>query len=80
MALWMKNGWRIPLDGLKQSIWDATNDLVQFREVIDMVFGSIRSNICKQYVQSQWFNTFKAGFLDKTLSYTVSMLMINVTN
>lgn len=59
-------------------MWDATKDLIQSREVIDKVFGSVGSNICKQCTQSYRLNAFRAGFPDETLSYTVSMPTIKI--
>lgn len=31
MALWIQKGWRIPVDGLKQSMWSQRNDVLKAR-------------------------------------------------
>lgn len=78
MALWIKNGWRIPSTGLKQSMWDATRDLLQSREVIDNVFGSQAAGIRKQCVWYHWLSAFRASFPQNAFEYTVSMPFLNL--
>lgn len=39
MALWIKNRWRIPATGLKQSIWNAKKDMIDPKVLAINVFG-----------------------------------------
>ncbi len=39
MALWIKNGWRIPTTRLKQSMWDVKRDMIDLTELIMRVMG-----------------------------------------
>lgn len=57
---------------------DIIKDLVQSQEIIDKLFGSVRSNICKQCIWLYQLNAFRVGFLNKILLYTMSILIINV--
>ena len=39
MALWIRHGWQIPKDGLKQWMWNPKKDLLSSRIIIERLFG-----------------------------------------
>ena len=41
MALWIKNGWRISIGGLKQSMWDSNREFPDTVDLLDSVYGPV---------------------------------------
>lgn len=39
MALWVQKGWRIPIEGLKQSMWNPKSDCLRPRAMTRALFG-----------------------------------------
>ena len=78
MALWIKNGWRIPACGLKQWMWDAKRDMIDPYELVMAVFGPEGIRIREQCVRFHRFCSFLAAFPSESLFYGfVSMPVID---
>lgn len=55
MAFWIKNGWKMPTTSLKQWIWNAKRDMINFYELTKNVFGSESVQIRDQYIKFYQF-------------------------
>ena len=78
MALWIKNGWKIPAGSLKQWMWDVKRDMIDLFELVMAVFGPEGIRIRKQCVRFHRFRLFLAVFSSKSLFYGfVSMPVID---
>ena len=75
MALWIRHGWRIPKDGLKQWMWNPKKDLLSSRIIIERLFGSDPDarNKRNQCIRHHRFTSFISAFPDWSFSYSAAM-------
>lgn len=69
MALWIKNGWRMPAAGLKQWMWNTKRDMIDPYELTINVFGPKGVRIRDQCIKFYRFQSFLAAFPSITLLY-----------
>ncbi|MCJ1346491.1 hypothetical protein MMC31_004708, partial [Peltigera leucophlebia] len=77
MALWIKNGWKIPPKGLKQLMWVPRRNLPQPAVIINKAFGPAGTTICNQCIRHHRFGVFLFAFSECTFDYSPSMPAIN---
>lgn len=79
MALWVKNGWRIPSTGLKQWIWNPKRDMLDPEDIASRPFNQESCAIRLQCTQVHRFKAFQTGFPRETFSYTPkAMAKLNI--
>lgn len=78
MALWIKNGWRIPIGGLKQSMWDSNREFPDTVDLLDSVYGPAGAFIRDQCICCHQFNAFRVAFPEESLEYNLSMPAIDI--
>ncbi len=57
MALWILKGWRIPREGLKQSMWNPKSDILTPRKLTRQALGR---DIYSQREPCIWHHRFAA--------------------
>ena len=78
MALWIKNGWRIPSTGLKQWMWDAKREYLDPWKLGMSVFGPEASETRTKCNRFHRFKAFQAAFpAEDLLLPSASMPNIN---
>lgn len=50
MALWIQRGWKIPVDGLKQSIWQLKKELLRSSLLVKRKIGVTNQEVQNQYI------------------------------
>ena len=50
MALWIEKGWRLPVDGLKQSMWKPKRAKLFALDILAGVLGSQNQSLREQYI------------------------------
>ena len=78
MALWIKNGWKIPSTGLKQWMWDPKRGTLDPWELTMSVFGPEAMETRIRCTRFHRFKAFQAAFPAESLSFpSASMPVIN---
>lgn len=80
MALWIRKGWRIPKEGLHQTMWNPTGNLLDTLALTTSIFGQASSNYRAQCTRHHRFAAFIAAFPDNYFLYSASMPKIDIIN
>lgn len=79
MALWIRQGWRIPDAGLQQSMWNPKRAMLCSRTLITRAFGKDNQQR-SQCIQHHRFTSFLAAFLNQNFLYEAAMPKIDIIN
>lgn len=78
MVLWIQKGWRIPVDGLKQIIWNPKSDVLRLRALVRKAIGPEVRNQQDQCIRHHRFASFIAAFPDHAFFYSAPMPKVEV--
>lgn len=78
MALWIQKGWRIPKEGLKQTMWNPKSDVLKPRELTRRAIGPDIRSQRDQCIRHHRFASIIAGFPDYAFSYSAPMPKVDV--
>lgn len=78
MALWVRHGWRISLESLKQSMWSPTREFLDPLKVSCQAFDFEPREVRATCVLHHRFSSFKAAFPDQEFKFSPAMPKINI--
>lgn len=79
MALWILKGWRIPREGLKQSMWNPKSNILTSRKLTRQALGQdVCSSQQDQCIRHHRFALFIASFSQHEFSYSAPIPKVNI--
>lgn len=78
MALWVQKGWRIPIEGLKQSMWNPKSDCLRPRAMTKALFGPHLRDQRDQCICHHRFSSFITEFSKEIFSFSACMPKVDV--
>lgn len=78
MALWIEKGWRIPIDGLKQSMWNPTSHFLKAHTISTRVLGIPIEDQRAKCIRHHRFAAFTAAFPAFAFSYNAAMPKVDI--
>lgn len=78
IALWYKKSWKIPIDELKQLMWNLKSDILRPKTLVRALFRPDFRNQQNFRIWHYWFTLFITSFPDKIFSYSTLMSKVDV--